>query len=677
VLLAAVVVFVTAAAVSMEARTQSPTAPLQLLDVPYLPQTVALCGGAAAAMVMRYWGATGVYAETFADLVVPAAGGIRGEDLLRALESRGWNARSFRGDPAFLQTHLAARRPVIALIEDRPGQFHYVVVVGWSRGRVIAHDPARAPFRVLDEDKFIAAWEKADFWTMLALPAAAVPRVPAPASIDPSISSGTARPSPCSGMVDEGVRLAGSGDLAEARRLLALAAEACPESSAPWRELAGIHALQGEWAEADEKARQALARDKNDHHARRILATSLYLEGNHDGALAAWNSLDEPVLDLIDIKGLDRTRYAVVMGTMGLRPQTVLTAGALRTARRKLSQLPSAQTTRVSYRPGEGGRADVDAVVLERPLLPTSAAALAATGLRLLTDRELAVAVSSPTGGGEVWKASWRWWEARPRVALEFAAPAPFGGVWAVRGYAEQESYAPAVTAASDDSVRTEAIEERRRGVALSVSRWTGRGLRLQGAAGFDRWSGSRAAGLLSMAARQMFAGDRAYAEADVGSWFGGFRTWTGGVRSEWRSSTRNESHVFIARAGVETAGRAAPLSLWQGAGTGAGRDVLLRAHPLLDDGVVTSTVFGRTLAHGGTEWRRWSQLKGKPIRLAPAVFVDTARAWRGGQLADARWHMDIGAGLRVAVPGAGVLRVDLARGLRDGRTALSVGLTR
>ncbi len=26
------------------------------LDVPYLPQTDALCGGAAAAMVFRYWG---------------------------------------------------------------------------------------------------------------------------------------------------------------------------------------------------------------------------------------------------------------------------------------------------------------------------------------------------------------------------------------------------------------------------------------------------------------------------------------------------------------------------------------------------------------------------------------------------------------------------------------------
>ncbi len=47
---------------------------LHLLDVPYLPQSEALCGGAAVAMVMRYWGAANVYAETFAGLVDPGAG---------------------------------------------------------------------------------------------------------------------------------------------------------------------------------------------------------------------------------------------------------------------------------------------------------------------------------------------------------------------------------------------------------------------------------------------------------------------------------------------------------------------------------------------------------------------------------------------------------------------------
>ena len=53
-------------------------------------------------------------------------------------------------------------------------------------------------------------------------------------------------------MVDEGVRLSGSGELESARRLLELAATECPASAAPWRELAGIHALKSEWRGAAE-----------------------------------------------------------------------------------------------------------------------------------------------------------------------------------------------------------------------------------------------------------------------------------------------------------------------------------------------------------------------------------------------------------------------------------------
>ncbi len=111
-------------------------------------------------MVMRYWGATNVYANTFADLVDPEAGGIHAEDLLRRLRDRGWGAESFSGDAVSVQAALRARRPAIVLVEDRPGRFHYVVIVGWSSGRVIAHDPARAPFRVLDERAFMEAWKR-------------------------------------------------------------------------------------------------------------------------------------------------------------------------------------------------------------------------------------------------------------------------------------------------------------------------------------------------------------------------------------------------------------------------------------------------------------------------------------------------------------------------------------
>ena len=82
-------VLATAAIPLRAASAQPPAASVHLLDVPYLPQSESLCGGAAIAMLMRYWGAANVYAETFADLVDPAADGVHGADLLKALRSRG------------------------------------------------------------------------------------------------------------------------------------------------------------------------------------------------------------------------------------------------------------------------------------------------------------------------------------------------------------------------------------------------------------------------------------------------------------------------------------------------------------------------------------------------------------------------------------------------------------
>jgi hypothetical protein len=666
-------VILTAAVAAPELRAQPPGA-LHLLDVPYLPQSEALCGGAAVAMVMRYWGATNVYAETFADLVDRAAQGIRGEDLLKALHSRNWRAASLRGDPPLIQTHLAARRPVVALIEDRPGRFHYVVIVGWSRGRVILHDPARAPFRVMDEKSFSSAWSQSGYWTLIA-----TPPEPGPRPADGADVAGAGPPGPtdrtrasgsgakCDDMVAEGVRLAGVDDVEGARQILEVAAESCPRSAAPWREMAGLHALRSQWRDAAEDARRALMRDGADPLASRILATALFLEGDTDHALDAWNDVGEPVVDLVNVTGLARTRYAVVARASGLQPQMLLARAALERARRRVAELPAAQTTRVGYRPGKDGRAQIDVAVLERPLLPTSAMPLAALGVRAVTDRELRASVASPSGGGELWTAAWRWWEHRPRAALGLSAPAPFGGVWGVEGFRERQTYATAGAT----------IVEARTQAGFHVSDWTRTGLRWDAGVALDRWRDSGRALALTFSGQQRLAADRALIEVRGGLWSGGVHARTVGLRTEWRSRVRHEGTVWLARAGLDAAAAGSPLALWPGAGTGQGRDVPLRAHPLLDEGIIGDGVFGRRLAHSGAEWRRWLQLRGKPLRIAPAVFVDTARAGAGLESSDRRWHSDAGAGVRVALPGAGVIRIDLARGLRDGSIALSAGWTK
>jgi len=147
-------------------------------------------------------------------------------------------------------------------------------------------------------------------------------------------------------------------------------------------------------------------------------------------------------------------------------------------------------------------------------------------------------------------------------------------------------------------------------------------------------------------------------------------------TRVRWRSAARHQGHVWIAESGVDAVTRSSPFALWSGAGTGQGRDVLLRAHPLLSDGVIDDGVFGRRVTHGNVEWRRWKLWAGRPVRVAPALFIDAAQAQQRVFGLRDRSEIDAGAGIRFAVPGGSVLRIDLARGLRDGATAFSIGWT-
>ena len=73
------------------------------VDVPYLPQTEALCGGAAAAMIFRYWGDAHASVQQFEPLVDRAAGGISDAALVAAIASRGWTTATLTGSLEMLR----------------------------------------------------------------------------------------------------------------------------------------------------------------------------------------------------------------------------------------------------------------------------------------------------------------------------------------------------------------------------------------------------------------------------------------------------------------------------------------------------------------------------------------------------------------------------------------------
>src|SRR4051812_4861229 len=89
------------------------------LEVPYLPQTDALCGGAAVAMVFRYWGDARADVQQFASLVDRRAGGIADGALTAAVQSRGWKALRFSGTIGNLRARVLEGQPVIVLLADR------------------------------------------------------------------------------------------------------------------------------------------------------------------------------------------------------------------------------------------------------------------------------------------------------------------------------------------------------------------------------------------------------------------------------------------------------------------------------------------------------------------------------------------------------------------------------
>jgi hypothetical protein len=533
------------------------------------------------------------------------------------------------------------------------------------------HDPARAPFRVLDEAAFDRAWQKSDRWMLVALPPA--PAAGVATAADRPVATGiVSENGPCAGLIGEGVRLANAGDRESARHALQAATESCPRSAAAWRELAGLDALAGKWADAESDAGRALARDPRDEHAWRVIATARYVRHDDLGALQAWNAVGEPAIDLVDVKGLERTRYGVIADAIDAAPGTLLTPGRLRRAEKRVRDIPALAIARVGFHPLENGRAQIDAAVVERAPAPLEPAAWIRVGLGVAVDREVSTAFASVTGGGELISASWRWWEHRPGVAFSIAAPAPRalgGGLWRVDASRETETFGPL------------AIAETRSRAGLTLANWLTSRVRAEGSVGIERFghAASKTAAL-SAGVEAWPVNDRLAFEARAGAWLGADdvdRFGTASLSTRWRSSPANVGSVFLARAGVQAVSADAPAPLWPGADTGHARQVLLRAHPLLDEGVIRGGVFGRRLMFGGAEWRRWMRPSRSVVSIAPAVFVDVGRAARGIASTDERAHADVGAGMRIALPGTGVLRVDFAHGLRDGANALSVGFER
>jgi hypothetical protein len=599
---------------------------------------------------MRYWGERGVDAESFRSLVDPKAGGIRTDVLAANLRGRDWNATALEGSSATIAQELRQGRPVIALVEDRPRTYHYVVVVARNADGVVFHDPARAPFRVMSAADFDRRWSAARRWMLVVTP-------PAREDQTALVASLRNQETPCDAQIAAAVQQAQENRLEESERTL-VGALSCP-GAAVLRELAGLRVVQRRWVEAGDLASAALAREPGDAYASRLLATARFIGDDQLGALDAWNRTREPRIDLIRIDGLRRTRYRVVERYAGVKTGELLTRGSLVGARRRLNELPSGFGT-VDYVPLASGLAEVRATVVERSMAPRNFFDLGVMGLATAVTRELVVPIVSPTGGGEQITADWRFWAHRPLYQLTIAAPAPWGGTWSVGARRERQPFTAAFSPTVHDSLQ------------LDVANWANGVIRWQIGGGVDRWKERRAFRTAAAAIRVTSMGDRLDARAQLRTWFGGGTGFgQADLRLLARSSPRLAGFVLTADGGVGAVNDSAPPDLWFAGDTGRARPLLLRAHPVLTEGERFRTErLARFFAHETTEVQHWWRVG--PFRTGLATFVDaglSARRLSGSSITD----VDVGIGLRGAYPGrAGALRLDIARGSRDGHVAIS-----
>jgi hypothetical protein len=607
-----------------------------------------------------------VYPDAFQGLVDHRAGGIRTGALAADLQRRGWTAIAGPGNETDATREIRRGRPVIALIEDSPGRYHYVVIVGWESGTVTVHDPARAPSRALPAARFDAEWKRSERWMLIVLPppSPATPRADERAAADLTGGDRGESADACTSLVSEGIARA-STDRGAARAALTRATAECPGSGAAWRELAGLDALDADWPSAATAAQRAVFLAPHDDYAWRILATADYLRHDDLGALAAWNRTGGPAVSLIDVTGLERTRYGVVAGAISVPLKSTLTPEALRLAERRLHDVPSIAAARVAFHPVENDRVQVDASVLERDRAPWGYPAWLAMGFDAAANRQVSAVFSSMTGGGEAAGVTWRWWENRPMIAGFFAVPAPaFIAGGSVRLDASRETQTFGTTASAQTRAR----------VAMTFARWMTDRTRVTAGAGADRWSDRPGDATLSYGIEHWRFDDRVRLSAAIAQAIGSAPFTAGSVAAAARTKASYQGLVLSGVAGYGAASAASPLSIWPGADTGHASDILLRAHPLLENGIVTGGVFGRQLAFATVEAQRWQLLRRAPVRIAPAVFTDLARAWHGLDGSRTPLQIDAGIGLRLALPGAGTMRIDLARGLADGHTAVSAG---
>jgi hypothetical protein len=308
--------------------------------------------------------------------------------------------------------------------------------------------------------------------------------------------------------------------------------------------------------------------------------------------------------------------------------------------------------------------------VVERPAFSSPRSLLLQSALRAVSERAIGVDVLGLAPSGQSAQLVGQWRPNRSRAVLSASAPRflRLPGIVTAEALWDEQSYR--VPTAPSESAP---VRERRERASLSLAHWWAADTRAAVTVAADDWS--RRAPYLSLSGDvdQRLLGDRVAVGGDAAGWWSGASApfYAASARASLRTRTTSEHPRIHIHASYDWASGRAPFALWSGAGTGPARVLLLRAHPLLRDGVIHGAAFGRELLGGSVQAETPIASLG-PAKLGAAVFVDAAKVLaptRGATL------VDIGAGLRLQPPGwRSAIRVDVATPWGSIRPHLSAG---
>ncbi len=472
--------------------------------------------------------------------------------------------------------------------------------------------------------------------------------------------------------------------LSEAAAALDRAIALEPSRPEAWVERGGVRFLENRYEDAIADLSQALARG-NDPYARDLLASALFLAGRTDAALAQWNLLGGPRLRTLSITGLERTKDAVARREISIGEGDVLGNDGLRASQRRLEETQVFDQVTLRPIPRGDGQADLEVALSEQHgFFASPVEAVIRAGVDALQER-VRIRYANVLGRGLTVGGSYRWAANRPEASVFLQAPRPLG----LPVYLRVQAFRGRQAYALDDG-----LGSTRRGFELSLRHVVdGRtvvqgGLRLKDRA----FSAPRLdappgliAGLEARVERRLLDGhldrlDLAASAFRAAHAFGSDLAFTkAGLELSYQrhlsapEQVRIEPSVLAVRLRLGWGGDGVPLDEMFAPGGSPDMELPLRAHRQTADGVLGATPIGRSLVLGNVEWRR--RLIGSgPVPVGVVFFYDGA--WIG-RVADGRgtaFH-DIGMGLRIGLPGSGIVRVDFGHGLTDGKNAIFVGL--